>query len=39
MIMEEEQMAFNPNNYKAPEVKKLPVILLLDVSGSMQGYD
>ena len=30
-------MAFNPNNYKAPEVKKLPVILLLDVSGSMQG--
>lgn len=37
MIMEEEQMAFNPNNYKAPEVKKLPVILLLDVSSSMQG--
>lgn len=35
--MEEEQMAFNPNNYKAPEVKKLPVILLLDVSNSMQG--
>lgn len=30
-------MAFNPNNYKAPEVKKLPVILLLDVSSSMQG--
>ena len=30
-------MAFDPNNYKAPEVKKLPVILLLDVSGSMQG--
>lgn len=30
-------MAFNPNNYKAPEVKKLPVILLLDVSRSMQG--
>ena len=30
-------MAFNPNNYKAPEVKKLPVILLLDVSASMQG--
>lgn len=30
-------MAFNPNSYKAPEVKKLPVILLLDVSGSMQG--
>lgn len=30
-------MAFNPNNYKAPEVKKLPVVLLLDVSSSMQG--
>ena len=30
-------MAFNPNNYKAPETKKLPVILLLDVSGSMRG--
>ncbi len=30
-------MAFNPNNYKAPEVKKLPVVLLLDVSGSMRG--
>jgi len=30
-------MAFNPNNYKAPEAKKLPVILLLDVSGSMDG--
>lgn len=30
-------MAFNPNNYKAPEVKKLPVILLLDVSKSMKG--
>lgn len=30
-------MAFNPNNYKAPEPKKLPVILLLDVSGSMGG--
>ena len=30
-------MAFNPNNYKAPEAKKLPVILLLDVSGSMSG--
>lgn len=30
-------MAFNPNNYKAPEVKKLPVILLLDVSSSMRG--
>lgn len=31
-------MAFNPSNYKAPEAKKLPVILLLDVSGSM-SYD
>jgi len=30
-------MAFNPNNYKAPEAKRLPVILLLDVSGSMRG--
>lgn len=30
-------MAFNPNNYKAPAAKKLPVILLLDVSGSMSG--
>lgn len=30
-------MAFNPNNYKAPVAKKLPVILLLDVSGSMSG--
>lgn len=30
-------MKFNPNNYKAPEAKKLPVILLLDVSGSMSG--
>lgn len=30
-------MAFNPNNYKAPSAKKLPVILLLDVSGSMDG--
>lgn len=30
-------MAFNPNDYKAPEAKKLPVILLLDVSGSMRG--
>lgn len=30
-------MAFNANNYKAPEAKKLPVILLLDVSGSMSG--
>lgn len=30
-------MAFNPNNYKAPTAKKLPVILLLDVSRSMSG--
>lgn len=30
-------MAFNANNYKAPQAKKLPVILLLDVSGSMSG--
>ena len=30
-------MAFNPNNYKAPAARKLPVILLLDVSGSMSG--
>lgn len=30
-------MAFNPDNYKAPEPKKLPVILLLDVSNSMSG--
>ncbi len=30
-------MAFNPDNYKAPAAKKLPVILLLDVSGSMNG--
>lgn len=30
-------MAFNPNDYKAPEAKKLPVVLLLDVSGSMRG--
>lgn len=30
-------MAFNPNNYKAPAAKKLPVVLLLDVSGSMRG--
>ena len=35
--VEVKKMAFNPNNYKAPEVKKLPVILLLDVSASMQG--
>ena len=31
------KMAFNPNNYKVPEPKKLPVILLLDVSSSMVG--
>ena len=30
-------MAFNPAAYKAPVAKKLPVILLLDVSGSMCG--
>lgn len=30
-------MAFNPNNYKPKEPKVLPVILLLDVSGSMCG--
>ena len=30
-------MAFNPNSDKAPEAKKLPVILLLDVSSSMMG--
>lgn len=30
-------MAFNPNNYKAPAAKRLPVILLLDVSESMSG--
>lgn len=30
-------MAFNPNNYKPPVCKTLPVILLLDVSGSMSG--
>jgi len=30
-------MAFNPSAYKAPSAKKLPVILLLDVSGSMSG--
>lgn len=30
-------MAFNPNNYKAPVAKRLPVILLLDVSISMSG--
>ena len=30
-------MAFNPNNYKPPVSKVLPVLLLLDVSGSMEG--
>ena len=30
-------MAFNPKNYKVPVAKKLPVVLLLDVSGSMSG--
>jgi uncharacterized protein YegL len=30
-------MAFNPAAYKAPVAKKLPVVLLLDVSGSMDG--
>ena len=30
-------MAFNPAAYKAPVAKKLPVVLLLDVSGSMGG--
>jgi uncharacterized protein YegL len=30
-------MAFNPSNYKPPVCKKLPVVLLLDVSGSMSG--
>ena len=30
-------MAFNPKNYKPPLAKPLPVILLLDVSGSMHG--
>lgn len=30
-------MAFNPNNYKPTAPKKLPVILLLDVSSSMMG--
>lgn len=28
-------MAFNLNNYKAPVVKRLPVILLLDISSSI----
>lgn len=30
-------MGFNPNNYKVTEKKKLPVVLLLDTSGSMSG--
>ena len=30
-------MAFNPKNYKAPVMKPLPVVLLLDVSSSMYG--
>ena len=30
-------MAFNPAAYKAPVAKKLPVVLLLDVSQSMGG--
>ncbi|MCD7826408.1 MAG: VWA domain-containing protein [Clostridiaceae bacterium] len=30
-------MAFNPNNYKPAAARKLPVVLLLDVSGSMAG--
>ena len=30
-------MAFNPKNYKVPVAKRLPVVLLLDVSGSMSG--
>lgn len=30
-------MAFNANSYKAPVAKRLPVILLLDVSISMSG--
>ena len=30
-------MAFNPNNYKPATAKHLPVVLLLDVSGSMSG--
>lgn len=30
-------MAFDPTKYKPPTAKKLPVILLLDVSGSMDG--
>ncbi len=30
-------MAFDPKSYKPPVSKKLPVVLLLDVSGSMSG--
>jgi uncharacterized protein YegL len=30
-------MAFDPSKYKAPVAKPLPVILLLDASGSMEG--
>lgn len=30
-------MAFNPKKYNVPVAKKLPVILLLDISGSMTG--
>lgn len=30
-------MAFNPNDYKGQKPKKKPVVLLLDVSGSMCG--
>ena len=30
-------MAFNPENYTVPTAKPLPVIFLLDVSGSMYG--
>lgn len=30
-------MAFDPNKYKPKGIKKLPVLLLLDVSGSMDG--
>ena len=30
-------MAFNPDSYKPAAVKHLPVVLLLDVSGSMTG--
>lgn len=30
-------MFFDPSKYNEPTIKKLPVILLLDVSGSMEG--